>query len=114
MSDPTPTPSATPGGGEAEQKALVPLAPKGLDSAAESALVERAEELAGKVQAEPGDRQLSRQLGALGAREQQSAAQEINLLKTRVGTLLKGVSPFTNGTRGPPRGAAQEPQRSRV
>ena len=91
MSDPTPTASPTPGGGEAEQKALVPLAPKGLDSAAESALVERAEELAGKVQAQPGDRQLSRQLGALGAREQQSAAQEINLLKTRVGTLLKEV-----------------------
>ena len=91
MSDPTPTASPTPGGGEAEQKALVPLAPKGLDSAAESALVERAEQLAGKVQAQPGDRQLSRQLGALGAREQQSAAQEINLLKTRVGTLLKEV-----------------------
>ena len=47
--------------------------------------------MAGKVQAQPGDRQLSRQLGALGAREQQSAAQEINLLKTRVGTLLKEV-----------------------
>ena len=91
MSDPTPTASPAPGGGEAEQKALVPLAPKGLDSAAESALVERAEQLAGKVQAQPGDRQLSRQLGALGAREQQSAAQEINLLKTRVGTLLKEV-----------------------
>ncbi len=91
MSDPTPTPSPTPGGGEAEQKALVPLAPKGLDSAAESALVERAAELAGKVKAGPGDRQLSRQLGALGAREQQSAAQEINLLKTRVGSLLSEV-----------------------
>ena len=91
MSDPTPTPSATPGGGEAEQKALVPLAPKGLDSAAEAALVERAAELAGKVKAGPGDRQLSRQLGALGAREQQSAAQEINLLKTRVGSLLSEV-----------------------
>ena len=91
MSDPTPTASPSPGGGEAEQKALVPIAPKGLDSAAESALAERAAELAGKVTAEPGDRQLSRQLGALGAREQQSAAQEINLLKTRVGTLLNEV-----------------------
>ena len=91
MSDPTPTASPLPGGGEAEQKALVPIAPKGLDSAAESALAERAAELAGKVTAEPGDRQLSRQLGALGAREQQSAAQEINLLKTRVGTLLNEV-----------------------
>lgn len=91
MSDTMPNTTPSAGEGNTEQKTLIPTAPKGLDPATESALAERADDLAGKVKAEPGDRQLSRQLGALGAREQQSAAQEINLLKTRVGTLLNEV-----------------------
>ena len=79
---------AIPADAAGEVKVLVPVPPKGLDAAAESTLAQKASELAGKVKQQPGDRQVARQLSALGTGEQRSAAQQIGLLKTRVGTML--------------------------
>lgn len=69
--------------------ALEPTRPKGLDEGAEQQLSETADQLAAAVLADPGDRKLGRQVGAMGVREQQRASKEIGLLKTRVGTMLQ-------------------------
>ena len=62
--------------------------PKGLDDQSEAQLAQKADQLAISVLADPGDRKLSRQVSAMGVREQQKASREIGLLKTRVGTML--------------------------
>lgn len=69
--------------------ALAPTRPKGLDEGAEQQLSETADQLAAAVLADPADRKLGRQVGAMGVREQQRASKEIGLLKTRVGTMLQ-------------------------
>jgi uncharacterized protein YaaN involved in tellurite resistance len=51
-------------------------------------LRERARGLLSKLESSPQDRQLARSLGALGDDAQQRAGHEIDLLKTKVGTLL--------------------------
>ncbi len=62
--------------------------PAGLDAQGQAQLAEKADQLALAVIADPGDRKLGRQVGAMGVREQQRASKEIGLLKTRVGTML--------------------------
>lgn len=62
--------------------------PKGLDDQSQAQLADKADQLAISVLAAPGDRKLSRQVSAMGVREQQKASREIGLLKTRVGTML--------------------------
>jgi uncharacterized protein YaaN involved in tellurite resistance len=69
--------------------ALTATRPKGLDEQSGRQLAEKADELAAAVLAEPGDRKVTRQVSAMGVREQQRASKEIGLLKTRVGTMLK-------------------------
>ncbi len=86
MSTPTtpPTPESA-----APVPALSATPPRGLDGAAEAQLRGQADQLASAVLANPADRKLSRQVSAMGVKEQRKASNEITLLKTRVGTMLK-------------------------
>lgn len=81
--------SGADGQSPAPTAALTLTPPKGLDEQSGRQLADRADQLAAAVLAEPGDRKLSRQVSAMGVREQQRASKEIGLLKTRVGTMLK-------------------------
>jgi uncharacterized protein YaaN involved in tellurite resistance len=70
---------------------LAPTRPKGASDEAVAEAERRANELALQVTSNPEDRQLARRLSALGVKDQQRASQEISLLKTRVGTMLKNL-----------------------
>ena len=70
---------------------LAPTRPKGASEEAAAEAERRATELALQVTSNPEDRQLARRLSALGVKDQQRASQEISLLKTRVGTMLKNL-----------------------
>ncbi len=68
-----------------------PRVPASVAAADRSELQERARGLLVRLQDSPEDRQLARSLGALGADAQQRAGHEIDLLKTKVGTLLNDL-----------------------
>jgi uncharacterized protein YaaN involved in tellurite resistance len=70
---------------------LVPTAPAKLAQEAQLEIQDQARELAGQMLADPQDRQLARRLGSLGSEAQQQAGAEMELLKTRVGTLMKDL-----------------------
>ena len=76
---------------EAPPAALVPTAPKTLAEEDRSDLQGQARELVAEVQSSPGDRSLTRRLASLGSDAQQKSTHEIELLKTKVGTLLKDL-----------------------
>ena len=57
----------------------------------ESELRERARELIAQLESAPQDRQLARSVGSIGNDAQQKAGHEIDLLKTKVGTLLNDL-----------------------
>jgi uncharacterized protein YaaN involved in tellurite resistance len=71
--------------------AIVPTAPNKLAEAERDELVDQARDLAAQVTAAPEDRSLSRRLGSLGGEAQQKAGAQIELLKTKVGTLMKDL-----------------------
>ncbi len=76
----------------AEQSgAPVPTAPKTLAEEGRLELETRESELALQVTSSPHDRQAARSFGNLGQEAQQRAGHEMELLKTKVGTLLKDV-----------------------
>ena len=67
MSEPdTPQPSTPAEAIPQQAVALVPTRPKGVDDAAAVQLEQQADQLAEQVTTNPGDRKLSRRLGALG------------------------------------------------
>ena len=73
----------------ATASAPTPAAPRGLSDEARSAIEARAADLTTKVSAHPDDRALARSLSQLGSDAQQQAGAKLDLLKTKVGTLLK-------------------------
>ncbi len=68
-----------------------PKLPATVPDAEENELRERARQLMAQLDSQPQDRQLARSLGALGSEAQQQAGHEIDLLKTKVGTLLNDL-----------------------
>ena len=54
-------------------------------------LQERARQLIAQLESAPQDRQLARSVGSIGSDAQQKAGHEIDLLKTKVGTLLNDL-----------------------
>jgi len=68
-----------------------PKLPARVDEQAASELREKARGLVEQIQASPQDRQLARSVGSLGSEAQQKAGHEIDLLKTKVGTLLNDL-----------------------
>lgn len=85
MADEITESTSTPGG------TVVPNAPGKLGDGERDELLGQARELASQVTADPGDRTLSRRLGSLGSEAQQKAGTQIELLKTKVGTLMKDL-----------------------
>ena len=79
--------------------APVATAPKTLDEAGRLELETRAGKVALQVTSAPEDRQAARRLGSLGQEAQQRAGHEMDLLKTKVGTLLKDVDGEGHGSR---------------
>lgn len=74
-----------------ETVALVPTPPSALSEADRSQALEEARTLTEQMLAEPGDRQMARRLANLGGEAQQRAGAQFELLKTRVGTLMKDL-----------------------
>lgn len=68
-----------------------PKLPATVDEQDASALRDKARELIAQLDAAPQDRQLARNLGSIGNDAQQRAGHEIDLLKTRVGSLLNDL-----------------------
>jgi uncharacterized protein YaaN involved in tellurite resistance len=68
-----------------------PKLPATVAEADANELRERARGLIAQLESSPGDRQLARSLGSLGSDAQQKAGHEIDLLKTKVGTLLNDL-----------------------
>jgi len=68
-----------------------PKLPATVAEADANELRERARSLIEQLESSPQDRQLSRSLGSLGGDAQQKAGHEIDLLKTKVGTLLNDI-----------------------
>jgi uncharacterized protein YaaN involved in tellurite resistance len=73
------------------QHALVPTAPGKLGEAGEHEVQAQARELAAQMLSDPADRQLSRRLASIGSEAQQRSGSEMELLKTRVGTLMNDL-----------------------
>ncbi len=71
--------------------AIVPIAPGKLADVERDELQGQARDLAGQVTADPGDRSLGRRVGSLGSEAQQKAGAQIELLKAKVGTLMKDL-----------------------
>ncbi len=95
MSDPQSPQPTQPAAAEAAAApaptALVPKPPRGVSAESVAEIEKRAAELAGEVSTNPEDRKLARRLSALGVQDQQKAAKEIGLLKTRVGSMLNDI-----------------------
>ena len=68
-----------------------PKLPATVAEADATELRERARELMAQLESQPQDRQLARSVGSLGGEAQQRAGHEIDLLKTKVGTLLNDL-----------------------
>jgi len=68
-----------------------PSVPARLEGAERDELSARASALVEQVRATPEDRALGRQIAAIGSDAQQRAGTEMELLQTRVGTLLKDL-----------------------
>ena len=98
------------------QSALVPTPPRRLGEEGEREVQARAHELARQMLAEPADRQLARRLGSLGSEAQQKSGAQMDLLKTRVGTLMNDLDgpgakiPARPGLAAPDHGRAQPPR----
>jgi len=82
---------SNPAGAPSTQVALVPTPPRRLSEDGEREVQARAHELAEQMLAEPADRQLGRRLASLGSEAQQKSGAQMDLLKTRVGTLMKDL-----------------------
>ena len=80
---------ATPAG--APPAAPEPKLPATVDEQDANELRDKARELIAQLDAAPQDRQLARSLGSIGSDAQQRAGHEIDLLKTKVGTLLNDL-----------------------
>ena len=68
-----------------------PKLPATVDEQAASELREKARGLIEQLETSPQDRQLARSVGSIGNEAQQRAGHEIDLLKTKVGTLLNDL-----------------------
>ena len=68
-----------------------PIPPQKLAQEDQTRIMTRATELVAQVKSDPGDREVARSLGRLGADAQQQAGAEMDLLKTRVGALLNDL-----------------------
>ncbi|MBW1674639.1 MAG: toxic anion resistance protein, partial [Deltaproteobacteria bacterium] len=67
----------------------IPVKPTNLNESENKELVERASEIIQRLEEEPEEREVVKQIDALGVDEQRKAARSIELLKGRVGELLK-------------------------
>jgi len=70
---------------------MEPQAPKRLEAEERGQIEARARNLVAQATAAPEDRQFAREIGALGGDAQRKASHEIDLLKTKVGSLLKDI-----------------------
>lgn len=77
--------------GAAPPAPLEPQAPKKIEAAEREQIESRARDLVAQVTAAPEDRQLARELASLGSEAQRKASSDIDLLKTKVGSLLKDI-----------------------
>ena len=68
-----------------------PIAPRGLEPAAASEIQDKARALVAKLATAVQDRDAVRSLGSLGGDAQQRAGREMDLLQTKVGTLLNDL-----------------------
>lgn len=68
-----------------------PKLPATVSESDASELRERARALVAQLESAPQDRQLARNVGSIGAEAQQQSGREIDLLKTKVGTLLNDL-----------------------
>ena len=83
------TPVASPAGPPPETP--TPKVPALLEADAAAEVQRKAQELVDQLNAAPQDRSLARGLGSIGEDAQQAAGREIDLLQTKVGTLLNDL-----------------------
>ena len=75
----------------AEGASITPTVPRGVEESEQTELRDRAKSMITELQERPDDRQLARGLASLGSDAEIRATQEIDLLKTKVGTLLNDL-----------------------